>query len=86
LFGDAYLNFHVFGIIGFALIAGVLLRGFYLYCNPRQSIPGLFVYAANFSSLFMFWENSVEGSVASYLPVVLTTVIIALGLGKRELQ
>jgi oligosaccharide repeat unit polymerase len=57
ILGEAYINFHVFGIIFVSLISGILFRAMYVGLIERHHGPsGVFVYAMALPYLAAFWE------------------------------
>jgi oligosaccharide repeat unit polymerase len=57
ILGEAYINFHVGGIILVSLISGILFRAVYVGLMERNHGPsGVFVYATILPHLAAFWE------------------------------
>lgn len=77
LLGDAYLNFHVAGVVVLAGTIGVVIRMLWAYCRPNRSIPGTFLYATVVSTLALMWEASFIGLIFSSVPNLLFAAYIA---------
>ncbi|MGB0036227.1 MAG: O-antigen polymerase [Candidatus Acidiferrales bacterium] len=58
IFGEAYINFHVAGIIAIAALGGILLRAFYEHLIARKrTASGVFIYSATLPFLIMCLES-----------------------------
>ena len=58
IFGEAYINFHVAGIIAIAALGGALLRALYEYLiADKRTISGVFVYSTTLPFVIMCLES-----------------------------
>jgi hypothetical protein len=86
ILGEAYINFHVFGIIFVSLISGILFRAVYLGLikhNPGPS--GVFVYATTLPYLAAFWEYHFA-AIPSVVIIFVGTIIISVALSAPKVQ
>jgi hypothetical protein len=75
ILGEAYINWHVGGMLWTALFCGVFLRSVYEYLIRRNStVLSVFVYGAIFPYLFMIWEFDYIWLIS----IVFITVVSAL--------
>ena len=85
IIGDAYINFHVGGMLWIALASGILLRTLYEYLIHRSFGPsGVFVYVAILPFLLLFWESDIAGLLSRAGSSFLMAVTISLLLAKRK--
>jgi hypothetical protein len=87
LLGEAYLNWHVIGMLAVAFLSGVLVRTVYLWLvHENFGAPAIFVYSQIFLYLFTFWEASIAGLVAERLAgfTILLLVVLIAGRGYRS--
>lgn len=84
IIGEAYINFHVGGILWIALMSGIMLRTIYHYLIRRSFGPsGIFVYIVIFPFLFIFWESDIAGLLSRAGLSFFLAVIISLLIAKR---
>lgn len=68
IIGEAYLNFHVAGVILISVLAGIWLRVFYDYLiNQNKGASSLLIYSQLFLSMVMFWESDIAGFISKEL-------------------
>ncbi|MCW5800449.1 MAG: conserved membrane protein of unknown function [Nitrospira sp.] len=86
LLGEAYLNWHIGGMVVLALLCGVLVRCSYAYLIEQQfGQPAVFLYSCIFLHLFTFWERSIDGIVVATLTLLSQAVVVILLVGGRSL-
>ncbi|MHB8950010.1 MAG: oligosaccharide repeat unit polymerase [Rhodoferax sp.] len=82
LLGEAYLNWHIPGMLLVALFGGVIIRSFYVWLIQLNfGAPAVFIYSQFFLYLFMFWEVSIAGFLAERIASlsILMAIVFALG-------
>jgi hypothetical protein len=85
IIGEAYLNFHVAGMFGIALISGILLRTLYHYLICRSlGLSGVFVYVTIFPFLITFWESDIAGLLGRAVFSFFMAIMISLLLANRR--
>ncbi len=85
ILGEAYLNFHIGGMLWIALVSGMVIRAFYEYCiRLHFGAPAVFIYSLVFLYLFTFWEVSIAGFIAQQTISLLVLVFIAVIMGQRK--
>ncbi|MHA1291719.1 MAG: O-antigen polymerase [Promethearchaeota archaeon] len=73
IIGEAYINYHVAGMVGISLLFGILLRIFYQYLIKNNlGVSGVFIYSSNFLGLSIFWEADFS--------IVITALVFSLFL------
>lgn len=86
LLGEAYLNWHIGGMVVLALLCGVFVRCSYAYLIEQQfGQPAVFLYSCLFLHLFTFWERSIDGIVVATLTLLFQAVVVILLAGGRSL-
>jgi hypothetical protein len=87
ILGEAYLNFHIGGMLWIALLSGIIIRAFYEYFIRRRfGAPAIFIYSLFFLSLFLFWEASIAGFIARQAIGFLVLFILVMIMGKRRVN
>ncbi|ULA68249.1 MAG: conserved membrane protein of unknown function [Nitrospira sp.] len=82
LLGEAYLNWHIGGMVALALLCGVLVRCSYAYLIEQQfGQPAVFLYSCLFLHLFTFWERSIDGIVVATLMLLFQGAVVILLVG-----
>lgn len=82
LLGEAYLNWHLPGLLLVSLLSGVFIRSAYVWLIQRNlGAPAVFVYSQFFLYFFMFWEASIAGLLAERIAslVILLAVVFLIG-------
>lgn len=84
LLGEAYLNWHIPGMLLVALFAGVIVRSVYLWLiRFNFGAPAVFIYSQFFLYLFMFWEVSIAGFLAERIASLSILMVIVFAFGRR---
>ena len=66
ILGEAYINFHVPGMLLISFLCGLFIRTVYEYLIVRNcSPPAVFIYSCVFLFLFKFWESAIAGIVTA---------------------
>lgn len=87
LLGEAYLNWHIGGMVVLALLCGVFVRSSYAYLIEQQfGQPAVFLYSALFMHLFTFWERSIDGIVVATGTLFCEAVLLILLMGGEASQ
>lgn len=87
LLGEAYLNWHIGGMVALALLCGVLVRCAYAYLIEQQfGQPAVFLYSCLFLHLFTFWERSIDGIVVATLTLLFQAVVVILLVGRGSVS
>jgi len=83
--GEAYINWHIPGMLVVSLLCGAIIRAVYIYLICRNfGAPSVFMYSQLLIFLFLFWESSIAGLIARLLSLFfLWALIIAVMAGKR---
>jgi len=87
IIGEAYLNFHICGVLWIGLISGVMLRTFYHYLIKRSYGPsGVFVFAVTSQFLLGgFWEADIVGLITrAGFSLLIAVIIVYLLAGKTR--
>ncbi len=73
IFGEAYVNFHLPGILLVAMVGGWLLRAFYEHLIARKrTVSGIFIYSATLPFLTLGLESHFAALLASAWILLLT--------------
>lgn len=84
LLGEAYLNWHLPGMLLVALLSGVVIRTAYIWLTKRNfGAPAVFVYAQFFIFFFAFWEASIAGLLAERIATLIILLTLVFLIGKR---
>lgn len=86
ILGEAYINFHVAGMLWISLLCGLFIRTVYEYLiRLNFALPAVFIYSCTFLFLFKFWESAIAGIITAkfglYFMVGMFFVIL---IGKRN--
>lgn len=82
--GEAYLNWHLPGLILIGLFSGMIVRSAYLWLIQRNfGSPAVFIYSQIFLFLFMFWEASIAGMVAERTASFIILMLVVFTVGRR---
>lgn len=82
LLGEAYLNWHIGGMVLMALVCGVLVRVSYAYLIEQQfGQPAVFLYSCLFPHLFTFWERSIDGVIVAMLTLFCEAAVLIWLMG-----
>jgi len=85
IIGEAYINFHIAGILLVSLLFGIMIRFFYQYLIKNNfGEGGLFIYASIFYQLFMFWESDFGTAITGLMFSLFLTFSISLLLSKEN--
>jgi len=80
ILGEAYINFHVAGIIFVSLISGIIFRAIYDGLIKNNGGPaGVFIYAAILPHLSAFWEYHFA-AIPSVVIIFLGSLLISTAL------
>ncbi len=84
IFGEAYVNFHVGGIVLVAALGGIFLRAFHRYLIERNhGLSGIFVYSATLPFLILLLESHIVALLTPAWIFFLTAVSSSLVSGKK---
>jgi len=82
--GEAYLNWHLLGVLLVALLSGVVIRSTYVWLIKLNfGAPSVFIYSQFFLYMFMFWEASIAGFLAERFASLLMLLAIVFMVGER---
>lgn len=82
--GEAYLNWHLPGLLLVAFLSGVILRVVYAWLIQRNfGVPAVFLYSQIFLFLFMFWEASIAGLLAERIASLAILMVLVFMIGQR---
>lgn len=85
IIGEAYINFHIAGILWIVFLWGVALRFFYQYLIKNSfGSSGVFTYGSIFLLLFAFWESDISGKISNLLFSLFLLLSISFLLSKRR--
>jgi len=85
LLGEAYLNWHLVGLLLIAFLSGVIIRLSYVWLIQLNfGAPAVFIYCQFFLYLFLFWEASIAGLLAERIASLMMLVALVLLVGKRS--
>lgn len=86
ILGEAYINFHVAGMLWISLLCGLFIRTVYEYLiRLNFAPPAVFIYSCTFLFLFKFWESAIAGFItAKFGLYFFTSVILVILIGKKE--
>jgi len=83
--GEAYINFHVGGIVVVALISGILWRAIYQYfvIRNRNTLSSIFIFSILLPFTLIYWEGFLG---AIYLPMatLIVGIITSVALKRRQ--
>ena len=83
LLGEAYLNWHVAGMLLVTFLAGAVVRTLYVWLIIENFSPlSVFVYSQIFLYLFTFWEASIAGLLAERLAGLVILLLVVLLVGR----
>lgn len=84
LLGEAYLNWHLPGVLLVAFLSGVIIRSTYVWLIKLNfGAPAVFIYSQFFLYLFTFWEASIAGFLAERIASLIMLVAIVFMVGER---
>lgn len=84
ILGEAYVNFHVGGIILVSLLSGILLRAIYVGLIEHNRGPsGVFVYAATLPGLAALWEYHFA-AIPSVVILFVAALLAAMALSSLK--
>jgi oligosaccharide repeat unit polymerase len=84
ILGEAYLNWHLAGMLWIAFIWGVVLRACYEYLIRRHfGLPAVFIYASLYPSILSFWEFDIAGYLAAKLVFLVQLLLVVWLLSRR---
>lgn len=85
ILGEAYLNWHVGGMLLISFLCGFIIRTCYHYFIRRNfGSLSVFMYSVLFLNLFIFWESSIAGFLAARAMEVFLLVIIVGLISQRR--
>lgn len=85
ILGEAYINWHIGGMLWISLLCGVIIKTAYEYLiRLHFGAPAIFIYSVLFLSLFIFWESGIAAFIAekSVLIIVLFVLVALMGQWK----
>ena len=84
LLGEAYLNWHLPGLLLASLLSGVIIRVAYFWLIQRNlGAPAVFVYSQFFLYFFTFWEASIAGLLAERIASLVMLMAMVFLIGRR---
>jgi len=86
ILGEAYLNFHVAGMLWISLLCGLFIRAVYEYLiHLNFGPPAIFVYSCVFLFLFTFWGSAIPGIISAKFGLhFLSAIVLVILIGKRK--
>jgi hypothetical protein len=85
ILGEAYLNWHLGGMLWTAVLIGIVLRACYEYFTYRKNAISVFVYGALFPYLFTIWESGSVAFITNVLIILLTSGLFVLAMRQRRI-
>lgn len=86
ILGEAYVNFHVAGVIFVSLVCGILFRAIYVGLVTRHYGPaGVFVYATILPYLAAFWEYHFA-AIPSVVIIFAGALLVSTALSGPKVQ
>jgi hypothetical protein len=86
ILGEAYINFHVAGIIFVSLISGILFRAIYIGLIEHNHGPsGVFVYATILPYLAAFWEYHFA-AIPSVVILLVASLLVSMALSVPNMR
>lgn len=87
ILGEAYINWHIAGMLVLSFLCGIVIRAPYVYLIRRHfGGPSVFIYSQLFMYLFIFWESSIAGLIARVLALLVLWLSVAALLGRWSVR
>lgn len=85
LLGEAYLNWHLPGMLLVAWLSGIAIRLAYTWLIQRNcGGPAIFIYSQFFLYFVLFWEASIAGLLAERVASLIILIAVVFFMGRRS--